>query len=1082
MQFINEQYKVIDTIKQDEYGITYLVEDIQKSNSLKHLRVINLQKETKEFIEYMKNNYYDYSSYYHGNMINFYFFNRIRFIDNKQVSTNQYYYTYGYFKGINIFEFCNGKTFDEILDLIIQLCSAIKYLHLRGFLLCSADIEDIQIVDENGNNTLKVATLPYPAGSSNRIMIDKCSRCFKAPEVIQGAPYSISSDIYLIGAVMFYIFSGNIIKEGVYLEDAVEHFKQVSNNENYAKIADIIALCTLNDPNARYQSVEEISSAINKYFDKSYNIIEKRYIQSMPHYRIKPASRYRQLNKILSNIKGHFYADRQNKATLIISPEGAGKSNFIDAINTKAEQEGFVSIPIVLNESDFAKFSVLEVFVKSIAKYVDKELMDKYADDLSHVISQISKYKLTSIDIEDGVVKEDGKAKFIYKIGSFISEASQKVHMVFIIDNFQWIDEDSLELIDVILKSQNNSKTYVIFAIDREVYNKSKEIEDYSEKLKEICSLDTIILKNYNLDETAEHIRLILGMDKPPYEFARKIYEKTNGSPEYTYDTIYMLYSNGNIYVGDDGRWVFDNVDYDTINLTYNSEIDTLNNIYKLNTCYNDILKVISIFNIPITSDIIENFVEVKGEELVSLLNYLSYIDILVREHNEWGVSYSFFSLNLKSSVYESIPVEARQKFHEKASYILKNKLTKENRDNEDELTRQMLKANWHNEVKEYLLSSAEEMIMRNSLGQAIQFLEHAYNLFSREDVDDEKVFVCFKLGELYSYIGEYSKSMFYFNIVESIASSINDIKTLIDVCLKKYALLYKLNDKKASLKYLAQAKKLLGKVNYKEGLYELIISLNRMMLHKRKFSTYLRVLENTISSMDREKYKFQYARLLGIYGRFKGYKNKYEEGLEALISSINILESMGNYRKMLHPLNSIGSIYYKNYNEIQKAREFYEKCLSIGQKLNDLYYVGISYNNLAELFRVEDKNSEALQFYQNSLDNITVIRDKYAEFLIDLNMVLTNIAVEDYNKAFALLNGMEEEFMQSKYSGNLMDLFYQCWAEFYYSVGEYEKAIEYAQKAVDMCISWGIAENNEAHLIKMFAEIELRNSLDYDS
>jgi len=378
-------------------------------------------------------------------------------------------------------------------------------------------------------------------------------------------------------------------------------------------------------------------------------------------------------------------------------------------------------------------------------------------------------------------------------------------------------------------------------------------------------------------------------------------------------------------------------------------------------------------------------------------------------------------------------------------------------------------------------MDSVKEMMEINSMDQAIKFLEHAYSLFSKENIDEERILVCNKLGEFYERMGEYSKAIFHYNIVENAAKNIENSYQIIDIYIKKYSLLYKVNDKKTSLKYLALAKKLIKAEDYKKGMYEHIIVINRMMLHKRKFSAYIRILENAINSINKEEYEFLYARMLGIYGRFKAYKGRYEEGLAALAESLQILENMGNYRKMLYPLNSMGSIYYYNYNDMQKSREYYEKCLSISKKVSDIYYIGISYNNLAEQYRREDKYSEALLYYQNSLENITQIKDKFAEFLIYLNIAITNIEIEDYNKATLTLNGMEYEFIRSKYSGNLMDQFNQSRAEFCYAVGEYEKASEYAQKAVEMCISWGITENYEAYFVKLLAEIKISGKLDYE-
>jgi tetratricopeptide (TPR) repeat protein len=209
-----------------------------------------------------------------------------------------------------------------------------------------------------------------------------------------------------------------------------------------------------------------------------------------------------------------------------------------------------------------------------------------------------------------------------------------------------------------------------------------------------------------------------------------------------------------------------------------------------------------------------------------------------VRKQNDWGISYSFNSIHLKEAVYESIPAEIRRKYHEKASYILKSKLNHENKENEEELLYQMLKANWHLEVKEYLLSCTKEMIEKNSISQAIQYLEHAYSLFSNENANDERMMVCGRLGELYERIGEYAKAISYYNIIENVSKDTKDSYSLIDVYIRKFSLMYKMYDRKTTLKYIALSKRLLKTTDYKKGLYEHVISVNRIMLHKRKYNS----------------------------------------------------------------------------------------------------------------------------------------------------------------------------------------------------------------------------------------------------
>ncbi|HPW40519.1 MAG TPA: diguanylate cyclase [Bacillota bacterium] len=1068
MQFINEQYKVVKEKSFDAYGTTYIVEDIQKDDQLKHLRIINLQNETRDFIDYMKNNFYNYSKYYHPYLIDFHFFNRIRLIDYKLTVLNHYYYTYDYFEGVNLFDYCKGKDFDSILDLAAELCEAVKFLHLRGFLLCSIDSNDLQVVRDGEKGHLKILALPYPRGTGSRIIINKKNTYFAAPELNKDENYSVLTDVYIIGSVISCML------------EAFNHSGEKSE-ANHRAVMDIIKNCMAEKPEDRFQTIDQIIASINNYFGKEYRTINKQYIQAMPQYRINPSSRHHLIDKVLNNAKEHFFINRPNKVSLVMGLEGTGKDNFLETLSIKAQHEGFITVKTVLNESDVLRFSVAETFLRGIIKYADKETIDKYIGIVNSVMSKISKFKSISPKAEDEYFEKESKEKFIQRLSSFIEEASKKFQCIFIIENFQWIDEDSLSLIDELLKSRNSSSAYIVLATDKEIYSKNIKLKEYCSKLKKMNLLNnTIVLRNFNFKETVEFIKLILSLDKVPYEFAKTIYDKTKGSPDYIYDTIYMLFSNNSIYVNDKGYWVLDNVNYELLNVSYAEDMDMLNSIYKLDSNYQDILKAVSIFDSAVSADIAEGFVGVKGERLVSQMNYLSYISIFIRKQNDWGVSYSFSSLKLKESIYKSIPKELRRKYHEKASYILKSKLSREKIEGEDELIRQMLRANWHLEVKEYISDSVRKMMENDSIYQTIQFLEHANELLSKEDVTDERILVCCILGELYERIGEYSKAVYCFNIVEDMAEREGNNYLLADVYINKYSLLYKLDDRKASLKYLAYAKNLLRTIDYKKGMYEHIIVMHRMMFHKRKYSSYIRILESALKEIDKEEYKFIYARMLGIYGRLKAYKGEYDEGLIVLEKSIQILESIGNYPKMLYPLNSIGTIYYNHYTDIQKAREYYERCLSISQRVGNVYYESISYNSIADQYRMEDKYSTALQFYQNSLKKAKQIRDKYTEFIINLNMSLTNIEIEDYKKVLLTLDDMEEEIANSRYSGDLMDYFYQCRAEFLYAMGEYERAAEYAQKSVNMCITWGITENYEAHFVKLLSEIQLSGKLNH--
>lgn len=149
MQLLNNQYRVLKIINEDSFGSTYSVKDIFNSNRIKRLRTINYQKDTSNFIEYMKTHFLEHNNFNHPNITKFYYFNRILTVDRKSSIGNRFYYTYEDLNTENLFTYCKNHTFGEVLKLAVEICSAIKYAHLRGFLLCNIHPDEIGVVSNS---------------------------------------------------------------------------------------------------------------------------------------------------------------------------------------------------------------------------------------------------------------------------------------------------------------------------------------------------------------------------------------------------------------------------------------------------------------------------------------------------------------------------------------------------------------------------------------------------------------------------------------------------------------------------------------------------------------------------------------------------------------------------------------------------------------------------------------------------------------------------------------------------------------------------------------------------------------------
>jgi diguanylate cyclase (GGDEF)-like protein len=1076
LQFINYQYKVIEIDKEDRYGTTATVEDTININLQKKLRIIEYRKDTAEFIDYMKSNYNEYRSFSYPNLVEFYFFNNISKMDNKPVVSNKYYITYEKFDGQRLSKYIRNKSFEEVLDLAVQLCSTVKYLHLRGYLLCNINVDELWVTKRNEVASLKVSSIPYLEGTSYSAMIDKDNNYFKAPEVLQEHEYSRLSDIYMLGAVLFHMFN-NINMGRQNFRDALEKFNPQKDTVLF-KMKNIINKCTALNPKDRYLTVDELIDDINKVFDKNYRVIDTEYIKLQPMHLLKLVSREGYMKRLLSNAKQYLYEKGDNRITLLQGGIGTGKSSFVKNASVRLEQEGIECMLLKLNENTKVSFGAITSIMKEIMKYADKDTIDKYASDIYYFMPEIA--GISTVAMTQGELNKENKMRLTYRIGNFLLEVASKFPFVIAVIGIEWIDEDSHEILNYLANNSDKGKIYFVISISLESEIKLDFLTTPDKHPKGSGHLDTIQISNYNINETAEYIRLILGMDKAPLDFAANIYKETEGNPSYIYELLYLLYNKKLIYVQNDGTWYFKEIDFKKLNLSLNINEIVINKINNLSDIERETLNITSIFNTAVSSDILEEMIDLKMENLYELLFGLEAANIISKKVDDWGITYDFTSLNVKKTIYERIPEHQKQEYHKRASVILERKFASENRENRDELIYHMTKAGKIPEAIQLLREAADKMLASNLLNQAIQFLEQGFNLFKKEEVGVNKIDICLKLGNLYEQMSEYQKAVQFYDIVERIAVKINDNKILIDAYLNKISVMYKQNLVKSCIQYAIHAKKLLNKMDYKEGLYELILRLSDIMVNRRRYSLYIKIFENVIQNFDKEEDEAYFARLLLAYGRHLWAKRRYEEAIPILLKAVAIFERISKYEYLSQTLNTLGVCYIESNNDLYKARDYFEKTLSISQKVNNLRYIEISYNNLSELLVMEDKYSEAMDSYDKALEIVKVTQNTNLNNLIQTNKVLGFTLMEEYKQALEHIGIADDLFNTYKYSGNFIEFFYIYVSEYYYRLGYFEMARDYAQKSVDMCISWGIPVNMEAILYRRLSEIKLTEKLDY--
>ncbi|MCD8203997.1 MAG: serine/threonine protein kinase [Coprobacillus sp.] len=192
-------------------------------------------------------------------------------------------------------ELINGETLKEILDfrsplplsecidIMLQVTSALGYAHQKGVIHCDIKPQNIFI---EADGTVKIGDFGISEAvglNHNQVGEVKGSVHYLAPEITEGKPASIQSDIYAIGITFYEIVTGRtpFSNKKKAMDVALAHVneKMLSPKTYIPSLPDeierIIMTATEKKPRKRYKSAWAMNEDLKKFIDRGEKTSKK---------------------------------------------------------------------------------------------------------------------------------------------------------------------------------------------------------------------------------------------------------------------------------------------------------------------------------------------------------------------------------------------------------------------------------------------------------------------------------------------------------------------------------------------------------------------------------------------------------------------------------------------------------------------------------------------------------------------------------------------------------------------------------------------------------------------------------------
>lgn len=1044
MELINNRYRILKYLAQNRIFTSYLVNDINTNHKAMQINIVNGEYTDQNLLSFLSENFIKLCNIYHPNIIKLFNFGVIRTLDNTTVNYPQYYYTCEFVdNNCSFTDFILKSSFEKCLDSFIEIAVALNHIHASGLIYDEIIPENILIhtfENDPENNIIKLRDFAGKEIIKHSHWADHSSDIFrKAPEIINGEPSSIKSDIYSLG-ILFYRMMFRDFKSHINISEKLHGIKSLKNAD---KLIPIISRMTNINASERYENINAVITAVNNAFGTSYRSFDKSYLEKL-NFNVKIAGRVNELQFIMSKYNDLISFNNDRNLIFVHGESGVGKTRFLNEINHLLS----IKMANVYNcfslENTFTQSNegLIELLRKIIAG-ADKELIYQYGPELVKFIPELSEEK--NILPSEPLEGDREKFRLINRLAGFILSCIKNTPAVFIIDNFQQASDLFIDLVEYICVNGTDNNFLFIISYSDDEFNSGTCFEKFISRFHSDYNALDLKLNCLTSYETSLMIQNILNYCVAPVVFGRKIYSQTYGNPLFIQEVINNLFEQKILYIDDStGLWSTDDKgnEYEKILVPLTIRQVLLQQIDDLDTVSKKILQVISLFNIPVLLDIITEFLN-DNIDVISLINNLVAHNILIAKIQENGYAYDINNKTLKKLIYYQLDEKSRKKYHRKAFHILEKLFGQNLFDNHDELFYQLKLSEDKESIIVFNMQKAENACRLKLRFEEISALEQALSAFPKSSIDIRKLNILKRLASAYFFDGNIKDSLSTYEILKKIAAKLKQYKLEIDALNKIASIYVRLQQYKKCPPIIHKMEELLKCVDYPEGRLNYLLNLADSEYRKNRLDKSIKICKSGLKLCEEDQYLYM-GKFSNMLGNIYLDKLDGKKSLNCFHKSLDFYKKANYLEGITSVLNNMGALYSDLYQDEDTSLKYFIEMNEFCDKNNTINNKSLALSNIGATYLEKLDYENALKYINES---IVLSKKTYSDSTMFFSLTLMPklyASIYDYSHAFSSYEELKSYYNSHTADTYCRSLYLIAKAGYYYMIGDIDSGLKY--------------------------------------
>ncbi len=651
----------------------------------------------------------------------------------------------------------------------------------------------------------------------------------------------------------------------------------------------------------------------------------------------------------------------------------------------------------------------------------------------------------------DGDVKEKRGRMFENFTRTILSLSSQNP-LVFFMDDFQWADAGTAQLLLYIAKNIRNQRIMLVVSYRPEEVEveSSRVVAEVVDDLSILPATTTISLQRLGKEHIAEMVRDLLSRKDVPDEFIDALYKESAGNPFFVEEVVKSLISEGVI---DPSSPTWDTVSLSTIRIPRSIKDVVARRIMRLDPETLRVLRYAVVIGDHFSFEMLREVTGLDEEKLVDYIDRLIENKLIHEDTSTEEEVFIFDHIQIITVVYEGMSRSRLRILHKKVGEALERMY----RENIGEVVYALAKHFFLGKVPDkavaYSILAGKKATASYAFDEALRYYSMALNVIDRYPENEEfmayKGDVYFNMAWVENMLGEWESAVQHYRQAIEINQKLGNRKKVADAYRElghlymeknmweeadeNYQRALEIYEELGDYYGIADTYRGHAKVDWRLG------NLDEAIEHLQT------VIENALKVGDDNLIGSTYIDMGNVYHN----KGDAEKAKEQYRKAIEILVPMQNYPEIARAYNNMGEV-YKEHGEYEEAIECYKKSLEYAEKGNDVRTKGYALGNLGETYAKLNDLEKAEKYTADALEIFERLEEKYVIASLYMNYGIIYRKKKEWEKAEeAFKKGIE--MMKSLNIQYDLGIIYLEYGEAMLEKGDVEKAREALQKGAEI-------------------------------